>query len=76
MQRMAFHTLNKAGHSNRNLQNRLIMLQRSQRIMAGMDMSMRRMMSTAAAAVHLNPELSLEDVQRLHRLQNEFEKDP
>jgi len=31
------------------------------------------MMSRAAS---LNPEMTLEDVQRLYRLQNDFEKDP
>lgn len=32
-------------------------------------------MSTTAA-LNVNPEMTLDDVQRLHRLQNDFEKDP
>lgn len=33
-------------------------------------------LSTAAASINLEAEMTLDDIKKLHRLQSEFEKDP
>ena len=61
-----FHTMQR-----RTNPNQLAMLRRSQSMIT----QAHSLMSSSTHAA-LNPEMSLDDVQRLHRLQSEFERDP
>lgn len=72
MQRMAFQTLQRR---NEVISRANQVLKNSQRMLSHVQMQ-RMMMSSGSTTLNLNPGMTLDDVQKVHRLQNDFEKEP